>query len=170
MKQICAAGMPEPRSFEERFFVLLMRINRLLRQLADQEMLSQTLTPAQMWFLMRLAEAGQPQPISYFADGVFSNRSNATQMIDRLESEGLVVRMKNPSDRRSVLVRLTDHGIARLKEGRACHDELARTLLGPLSEAERRDAIRVLERVLGLLEAYQHTRGAAAAESQSQSH
>lgn len=162
MKQICGSESHEPRSFEERFFVLLMRINRLLRQLADQEMMAQTLTPAQMWFLMRLAETGQPQPISYFADGVFSNRSNATQMIDRLESEGLVERMKNPTDRRSVLVRLTQNGEQRLKEGRACHDELALTLLGPLDETERRDAIRVLERVHGLLEAYQARRAANA--------
>ena len=109
----------EEQPFEEQFFHLFMHINRLLRQLADQQMADGCLTPTQLFFLKRLNDAGAPQPISFFADGVFSNRSNATQMIDRLQAEGLVTRVKNPNDRRSVLVELTASGAARLG-GRAC--------------------------------------------------
>ncbi len=138
--------------FEQEFFRLLMRIYRLLHQLADQQMAEFDLSPAQLWFLKRLDEAGSPQPISYFADGVFSNRSNATQMIDRLQAEGLVARIRNPHDRRSVLVQLTESGAHRLEGGRACHERLVEAVFQPLHEEERESAIRVLQRVLQALE------------------
>ena len=88
MKTLIGLGERTP-PFEQEFFGLLMRIYRRLHQLADQQMAEFDLSPAQLWFLKRLDEAGAPQPISYFADGVFSNRSNATQMIDRLQAEGI---------------------------------------------------------------------------------
>ena len=141
--------------FEQEFFRLLMRIYRRLHQLADQQMAEFDLSPAQLWFLKRLDEAGSPQPISYFADGVFSNRSNATQMIDRLEAEGLVRRIRNPKDRRSVLVELQDSGSQRLLEGLERREILLRALLKPLSDAERDETLQVFERLLSLLEHHQ---------------
>lgn len=138
-------------SFEHRFFSTLMRINRLLRQHVEQELTDIDLSPPQMWFLKRLAHAGEPQPISFFADGVFSNRSNATQMIDRLEAEELVKRVKNPKDRRSVLVELTDLGSQRLIEAHHRHEKLIGDLLAPLSSDDRDKTLEALEGVLELL-------------------
>ena len=149
----CAAGsLAEAESFEQRFFILLTRIYRLLHQHADQNMPADALSPPQIWFLKRLHEAGAPQPISYFADGVISNRSNASQMIDRLESEGLVSRLRHPHDRRSVLVELTESGAERLRAGHERLESLACDLLEPLSPGERDNIIAVLERILSLLE------------------
>lgn len=139
--------------FEQNCFDLLTRIGRLLRQRAEQEMLAHSLSPAQLWFLKRLEEAGEPQPISSFADGVVSNRSNATQMVDRLEAEGLVSRIQNPNDRRSTLVELTELGIQRLRKGNACQERLIQALLKPLSADERATALRVFERIHNLLDA-----------------
>lgn len=139
-------------SFEHRFFILLTRIYRLLQHHADHNMPVHALSPQQLWFLKRLDDAGAPQPISYFADGVISNRSNATQMIDRLESESLVARVRNPHDRRSVLVELTESGLERLREGHECLENMARDLLQPLTPDERDNVIHVLERILSLLE------------------
>jgi DNA-binding MarR family transcriptional regulator len=139
-------------SFEHRFFLLLTRIYRLLHHCADHNMPAHALSPPQLWFLKRLHDAGAPQPISYFADGVLSNRSNATQMVDRLQSEGLVKRVRNPADRRSVLVELTPSGSRRLHEGHECLEQMAKDLLAPLNPEERDNTILVLERILTLLE------------------
>ena len=143
---------PPGTSFEQRFFVLLMRIYRLLLQHAEQNTTADTLSPSQLWFLRRLHDAGAPQPISYFADGIFSNRSNASQMIDRLEAESLVRRISNPHDRRSVLVELTESGMQRMHHGNECHQQLAEDLLEPLSDRERDATLETFERVLQLLE------------------
>ncbi len=148
----CEPASWDSGSFEHRLFALLMRINRLLHQHIMQNMTAHALSPAQLWFLKRLDDAGTPQPIGYFADGVFSNRSNATQMIDRLQAEELVSRIKNPKDRRSVLVELTDLGAQRLLEAHQCHERLLQALFASLTEGERAEAIRIFEGLLNLLQ------------------
>ncbi len=152
MNECSGHGESWEASFEHRFFTLLTRIYRLLHHHADHKMPAHALSPPQLWFLKRLHDAGAPQPISFFADGVISNRSNATQMIDRLQSEGLVSRVSNPKDRRSVLVELTEAGSQRLREGHDCLESMAKDLLEPLAPAERDNIIVVFERVLSLLE------------------
>ncbi len=152
MKQIGRLQLPPDAPFEQQFFTLITRICRQLVLHAEQVKADDTLSPPQLWFLKRLYEAGAPQPISFFADGVYSNRSNASQMIDRLEAEGLVYRIRNPRDRRSVLVELTDAGVERMRHAEASHMQLARELLAPLTEEERVAALSTFERVLSLFE------------------
>lgn len=152
MKQLGNMQLPPDAPFEQRFFTLITRICRQLALHAEQIKADDMLSPPQLWFLKRLYDAGAPQAISFFADGVFSNRSNASQMIDRLEAEGLVYRIKNPRDRRSVLVELTDAGVERMHHAQASHMQLARDLLAPLSDEERINALSTFERVLTLFQ------------------
>lgn len=146
-------------TFENRFFTLLTRICRQLAQHAEQIKAAGMLSPPQLWFLKRLYDAGAPQPIRFFADDIFSNLSNASQMIDRLEAEGLVCRIDNPRDRRSKLVELTDLGLERMNHAYESHHQLARDLLEPLSEEERIAALSTFERVLSLFEDEGHEAG-----------
>lgn len=152
MKQMGKLHLPPDAPFEQQFFMLITRICRQLVLHAEQIKADDTLSPPQLWFLKRLYDAGAPQPISFFADGVYSNRSNASQMIDRLEADGLVYRIRNPRDRRSVLVELTDAGVERMRHAEASHMQLARELLAPLTEDERVAALATFERVLSLFE------------------
>ncbi len=152
MNKSCADSNPLEDTFEAQFFTLLTRICRQLMQHAEQIKAAGMLSPPQLWFLKRLYDAGAPQPISYFADDIFSNLSNASQMIDRLESDGLVYRIDNPRDRRSKLVELTEEGVQRMNHAHERHHLLAQELLEPLSEEERRAALATLERVLSLFE------------------
>ena len=152
MKHVGKLKLPPDAPFEQQFFMLITRICRQLALHAEQIKADDSLSPPQLWFLKRLYDAGAPQPISFFADGVYSNRSNASQMIDRLEAEGLVYRISNPRDRRSVLVELTDAGVERMHHAEASHMQLARELLAPLNEEERAAALSTFERVLALFE------------------
>ena len=152
MKQMGKLHLPPDAPFEQHFFMLITRICRQLVLHAEQIKADDSLSPPQLWFLKRLYDAGAPQPISFFADGVYSNRSNASQMIDRLEAEDLVYRIKNPRDRRSVLVELTDAGVDRMRHAEASHMQLARELLAPLTDEERVAALTTFERVLTLFE------------------
>ena len=155
-------------TFEVEFFRLLLHINSLLRKLAEQRVSADGLTPTQMLFMKRLAEEVQPLPISSLADSGFSNRSNASQMVDRLEREGWVRRIRHPRDRRSVLVQLTPLGAERFNEGYAKLQRLGQALFAPLDTEEREQAIQVLRRILALLEQFQPeavARGASTASS-----
>jgi len=102
-----------------------------------------------------LHDAGSPQPINFFADGVISTASNATQMVDRLQNEGFVQRTRNPQDRRSVLVQLTPLGKERLARGHARRQQLAQALFAPMSVQERANALQTLRQLLLLLEDFQ---------------
>ncbi len=68
------------------------------------------LSLAKTGILMRLAEAKQPVPLRELADHEGCVRSNITQLMDRLEKDGLVRRRADPEDRRSVRAALTPAG------------------------------------------------------------
>lgn len=74
--------------------------------------------------LTELAKAGNPLTLSELAARLSCVRSNITQLVDRLETDGLVRRVDVPSDRRSVLAELTPLGVEKQRAGAA---EIART-------------------------------------------
>jgi DNA-binding MarR family transcriptional regulator len=64
------------------------------------------------------------------------SNGNATAVVDRLESEGLVRRMPSESDRRTVFVALTPEGFHRFEALAAEHEAQVDQLLSGLSEAD----------------------------------
>ena len=74
--------------------------------------------------LTQLAEAGEPLTLSDLALRLSCVRSNITQLVDRLEADGLVKRLDDPVDRRSVRAELTKLGLEKQKMGQK---EIART-------------------------------------------
>jgi DNA-binding MarR family transcriptional regulator len=64
-----------------------------------------------------LVEAGIPLTLSELAAKSACVRSNMTQLIDRLETDGLVRRIDDPHDRRSVRAELTALGRERQAAG-----------------------------------------------------
>ena len=69
--------------------------------------------------LTKLAEAHEPLTLSELAERLSCVRSNITQLVDRLEADGLVRRVDDPSDRRSVRAELTPLGIEKQSAGTA---------------------------------------------------
>ena len=67
--------------------------------------------------LSTLVEAGIPLTLSELAARSSCVRSNMTQLIDRLETDGLVRRIDDPHDRRSVRAELTPVGRERQTAG-----------------------------------------------------
>src|SRR5207249_9772583 len=60
--------------------------------------------------LHRLVEAGDSLPLGQLAERLACVKSNVTQLVDRLEADGLVTRAPDPSDRRSRLAVITADG------------------------------------------------------------
>jgi DNA-binding MarR family transcriptional regulator len=67
--------------------------------------------------LNRLVEAGDSLPLGQLAERLACVKSNVTQLVDRLEADGLVERAPDPNDRRSRLAVLTDRGRQAHTEG-----------------------------------------------------
>ena len=63
-----------------------------------------------LWTLCLVDDPDAGVPIGTVADGLLNRASDTTRLVDRLERAGLVERLPNPADRRSVLVRATARG------------------------------------------------------------
>jgi DNA-binding MarR family transcriptional regulator len=91
---------------------VLLLGNRCL-EAAEEICLSEGITHSQYVALWTLCLADHPEAglsIGAVADGLLTRASDTTRLIDRLGRAGLVERLPNPSDRRSVLVRPTREG------------------------------------------------------------
>src|SRR5438093_5386607 len=60
--------------------------------------------------LHQLSQAGDSLPLGQLAERLACVKSNVTQLVDRLEADGLVVRAADPNDRRSRLAVITESG------------------------------------------------------------
>jgi DNA-binding MarR family transcriptional regulator len=88
---------------------------RLYEQIADA-LARAGLSYAKFEVLQYLHQHG-PVSLGALADCQRCARSNITQLIDRLESEGLVRRVDDPDDRRGIRAELTPLGAERAEEG-----------------------------------------------------
>lgn len=90
------------------------------------------LSLAKFGALRHLVEAGQPLALSQLAEKIACVKSNVTQLVDRLENDGLVRRLPDPTDRRSVLAAVTDAGRSRFEEGAAALERAQQELMSDL--------------------------------------
>ncbi|MDQ6926337.1 MAG: MarR family transcriptional regulator [Candidatus Eremiobacteraeota bacterium] len=102
------------------------------------------LSPAKFGVLAQLARAGSPVPLGELAAGQGCVRSNMTQLTDRMEADGLVRRVDDVEDRRSIRAVLTPSGAERYAAGRRQLARLTRRFDAALSTGDR----AALERVL----------------------
>ena len=76
----------------------------------EQQLGQVGLSMSKLGVLTQLVEAGEPLALSELAARLSCVRSNMTQLVDRLEADGLVRRVDDPADRRSVLAAVTRLG------------------------------------------------------------
>jgi DNA-binding MarR family transcriptional regulator len=88
----------------------------LMRELATDLATKTGLTLGDFDVLAQLTLAGGELRMTDLAARAFSSRSSMTRRVDRLVDEGLVRRSGAEADARSVVVALTEAGLARLRE------------------------------------------------------
>ena len=133
------------RDVDARFsFELLGAAHRVAETLeAALEPLGLSL--AKLGALSKLVDAGEPLPLSTLAARCACVRSNITQLVDRLESEGLVARADDPRDRRSVRAELTDEGRRRQAAGVRAIEKAERDMLAHVSKPRQEALLELLQ-------------------------
>jgi DNA-binding MarR family transcriptional regulator len=106
------------------------------------------LSGAKMWALKHLLESDEPLGVTQLADCMGSGKSNATQIIDRLEIEGLVRRVPHPEDRRGTLVQVTEEGIRRYEAGVELRERVSAMVIESLCYEERQELERLVDKLL----------------------
>jgi DNA-binding MarR family transcriptional regulator len=96
--------------------------------------------------LTHLVEAGEPLPLGQLAGRSACAKSNITQLVDRLEADGLVRREPDPEDRRSVRAAITKDGLRAYEAAARAQSEVEAELLASLSPDEQQHLAALLER------------------------
>ena len=87
--------------------------------------------------LEQLLAAGSPLTLGELAGCLHCVRSNVTQLVDRLEAEGLVKRGSCPQDRRAIRAMVTPIGLERHAAGVTAIRSVQLELAGRLSSPQR---------------------------------
>ena len=98
--------------------------------------------------LSQLVAAGEPLALGELAGRLSCVRSNMTQLIDRLEADGLVRRVSCPTDRRSVKAEISELGRERQAHAAAEVAKVNAEVAG-LVEPEHHAALERLTQALG---------------------
>jgi DNA-binding MarR family transcriptional regulator len=97
--------------------------------------------------LSQLVQADAPLSLGALAERLGFVKSNVTQLIDRMEAEGLVSRLHDPGDRRAVLAQVTEEGLRRYRAGMQTLQVLEQELLEEFTQQERAHLVDLLERL-----------------------
>lgn len=127
----------------ESMFVLLEAAQRIQERL-ESALEAVGLSSAKHAALEALVTAREPLTLSELAGSLRCVRSNITQLVDRLEADGLVRRVNDPSDRRSVRAVVTELGMERRVAGAEAIRQLQTELTERVDPTERALFHRVL--------------------------
>ena len=94
--------------------------------------------------LNELVSAGEALSLGELASRLSCVRSNMTQLVDRLESDGLVRRVACPTDRRSVKAEITEAGRIRQADGSKEVTRLQEEIASSVPVADRATLVRLL--------------------------
>ena len=142
---------PAPEESYRRVWRALFRAASRLRHRVGQELPRWDLTGPQYFVIRSLYEASddaERMPLSAIGDRLCVTRGNITGLIDRLEERGLVERVPDENDRRSINAQLTPAGAALAAEVvphvQACLAEV----LSNFSATQRRTLGELLEKLI----------------------
>jgi DNA-binding MarR family transcriptional regulator len=105
------------------------------------------LSLAKLAALHHLTRAGESLPLGQLAERLSCVKSNVTQLIDRLEADGLVSRAADPNDRRSRLAVLTASGRKAYAKGSEIQAQAEKELFSALSTEESRKLHELLAKL-----------------------
>jgi MarR family transcriptional regulator, organic hydroperoxide resistance regulator len=109
------------------------------------------LSNAQYQLLFGLRD-GAPRSAGELALNAGLSPATTTQMLETLETAGLVMRERSLEDRRKVMISLTERGQALVEERRARFEPMWREAVSGFSDAELATAAAVMDQVAGLFD------------------
>jgi DNA-binding MarR family transcriptional regulator len=139
-----AAHLRQVAAAPDETMFLLMHAAGTIEKRLEEALAGVGLSLPKFGALTFLVRAGEPLSLSECAAKMTCVRSNITQLVDRLEADGLVRRLDNPSDRRGVMATPTPLGIERQAAGAKLVEEIKSQFGRTLSGIDRTELARAL--------------------------
>ena len=131
----------------DRLMFSLVHVAHELEKRYEAALAPEELTGPKFAALSKLVQAGKPLGLGELAGELTCVRSNITQLVDRLEADGYVVRLVDEADRRTVQAAITELGMVRQKAGAKRVEEL----LEAISESLKGCDLEAFGRVLAAI-------------------
>lgn len=129
-------------------FIKLMRASETINNKLNRHLAEANLTASQFGVLEALYHLGSLNQRS-LAEKLLKSGGNITMVIDNLEKSDLVVRKRDPKDRRSIQIYLTDKGKKLIKRFFPEHLERIMEIFNSISEKDKTELSRICKQ-LGL--------------------
>ncbi|HUL26911.1 MAG TPA: MarR family transcriptional regulator [Streptosporangiaceae bacterium] len=149
------AGRPDPAgdpadrgdpAGEEALAEAFWAVARQLRETSQETLAPWDITPSHFRALRVLKRRGVMR-LSELSDLLRIAPRSATEVVDGLESRGLVQRRPDPGDRRATLVEVTERGAEVLDTIRAARGTETERAFGQLSPTDRAHLARILRKL-----------------------
>jgi DNA-binding MarR family transcriptional regulator len=125
----------------------IMRVQQILLSATDAALRPHGLTFARYEALVLLSFARRDSlPMRVMGERLQLHPTSVTNIVDRLETDGLAKRSPHPSDRRTTLVSLTEAGASRMNDATKALTDIDFGLVG-LTDRQAQQLNELLERV-----------------------
>ena len=138
-------GQPDPVG-DETLPEVFWSVARQLRETSREALAPWDITPSHLRALRVLRRDGVMR-LSALSEHLHIAPRSTTEVVDALESRGLVERHPDPSDRRATLVEMTEQGATVLEAIRAARGTEAERVFGRLSQTDRAHLARILRKL-----------------------
>jgi DNA-binding MarR family transcriptional regulator len=138
-------GQPDPAG-EETLPEAFFSVARRLREASREALAPWDITPSNLRALRSLGYHG-PMRLSELSERLHIAPRSATEVVDALESRGLVERHPDPGDRRATLVEVTEQGAGVLDAIQTARGTEAERVFGRLSQTDRAHLARILRQL-----------------------
>ena len=157
-------------------YVLLLNTSDIVSRSAEIELSKLGITSTQYAVLVTLSVCPQPPTLTELGQRLFRTKNSLTTVIDNMERDGLVKRIRDKVDRRAIRVMVTEKGAELFESVRvpsrelvyqimSCYNQEDVSRLSELLQRVRRHTLQELER--GNSSNLAADRGALEAQSQS---
>jgi DNA-binding MarR family transcriptional regulator len=126
-------------------WVLLRQAYNLILKCEDRVFSEYKLTTEQHTVLMAIKHISEPVRITDIARWVDRSVNSVSMIVDRMVKAGLVRRVRDRKDRRTVFVSMTNKAEKAYIPATAAGWGLIQEILSPLSDEDKRTLIRILE-------------------------
>ena len=137
---------PEETGTDESLADAFRSVSRQLRETSQETLAPWDINPSQFRALRVLNHHGAIR-LSDLSGRLHIAPRSATEVVDALESRGLVERRPDPSDRRATLVGLTAHGTGVLRAIRTARGTEVERVFDRLTPADRDHLARILRQL-----------------------
>jgi len=134
----------ENRGGNPQVMALVGKSHLAWKRFVQKGLVGEGISLKQFYLLLQLSENQTLQP-GFVAELLFCDRPTASVIIRNMAKQGWITRRKDPSNRKHILLSITDEGMAKLERVRALPDLQARFAKDPLACFSAEDRARFVE-------------------------